>query len=853
MNNALTSNFAYGGTSYGISPGESAKSRPVSAGPSNQNNRQENSNLASNHVVVSSPLTVAPPAGMSYARPKSAGTSRPSNPTREKDANDSSASRAAYNYGLSQPRTNLELQQRDKEKQQAQRIPSNNDRPSYDGSSGNATRENAHNSTSSARVSAGLPGSGMKTGADHWTTSYKMFYGNSSNNATAPFSSSGSGSGYAMGNLSAEKFVSSSKTNISLANAARVGVAVVGTDPAQESDLGAGPAPPRSTLAAARIRAAMDHGAKYEAYERPSSAKLASAAAHVDEEDGGDEEGLDAGRIVMGVEDAMEGGLGTEDDDEMDGRPIHETRSHPEVSLPSSSLEFNVDVRNSSLDSFPNDRAAVHLGLSSLPNQYCSIAEALDLRKIIVASKHKSGAMTSSTAVMDMYMVGKVVGVGSYGKVRAAWHRLTASKVAIKTYDKAKFKDPAHWKRVQSEIKIMEQVSHPRIARLYEAVETPKRMHLIMECLDGGNLCSYVKAKRRLSEEESRRIFFQLLQAMEYLHAQSVIHRDIKLENVLFGEGKDVKLIDFGFSTSSQPGKKLRVFCGTPSYMAPEIVRRAEYEGKPVDMWSMGILLYALLCGCFPFRAKSYPDLYRRIARGHFVIPDELSSPVRDLLRQLLALDANNRISAAAAMKHPWLQSQLVSAPDINKLKRECVILISDRASDDLDDQTLCEVERFGIDRDDMVRQVMVKAHSAMTTLYYLLRQKIITNRRLVGNSSGANPVAGAIRRPPQQTGNSIPIKRHLSSSGGYMTAGNGHGGGGGGSVGVGVTGTSGAGMSYGTAQQVVYGQADMINPQLMTGVLNSRPKSASQGRVTLNVARPSSANPASRVSGIRL
>jgi serine/threonine protein kinase len=126
-------------------------------------------------------------------------------------------------------------------------------------------------------------------------------------------------------------------------------------------------------------------------------------------------------------------------------------------------------------------------------------------------------------------------------------------------------KDPAHWKRVHSEIKIMEQISHPRIARLYEAVETPKRMHLIMECLDGGNLCSYVKQKKRLSEDESKSIFFQILQAVEYLHALGVTHRDIKLENVLFVDARDIKLIDFGFSTVCQVGKKLKVFCGTPS------------------------------------------------------------------------------------------------------------------------------------------------------------------------------------------------------------------------------------------------------------------------------------------------
>jgi serine/threonine protein kinase len=129
-----------------------------------------------------------------------------------------------------------------------------------------------------------------------------------------------------------------------------------------------------------------------------------------------------------------------------------------------------------------------------------------------------------------------------------------------------------------------------------------------------------------LLEDESRRIFFQILQAIEHLHGLGVSHRDVKLENVLFADDKEIKLIDFGFSTVCQLGKKLKVFCGTPSCnsfttnckfdimiyylfiilidMAPEIVRRDEYEGKPVDIWSLGILLYALLCGCFPFRAK---------------------------------------------------------------------------------------------------------------------------------------------------------------------------------------------------------------------------------------------------------
>lgn len=127
--------------------------------------------------------------------------------------------------------------------------------------------------------------------------------------------------------------------------------------------------------------------------------------------------------------------------------------------------------------------------------------------------------------------------------------------------------------------------------------------------------------------------------------------------------------------------------------MAPEIVRRLEYEGRAVDMWSLGILLYALLCGCFPFRAKTYPDLYRRIARGQFSIPEELSSSVKDMLRNLLNVDPAERLTSHASLRHVWLQMQYSNASDLNKLRRETAILISDKPSDDIDEQVLQEME----------------------------------------------------------------------------------------------------------------------------------------------------------------
>ena len=206
------------------------------------------------------------------------------------------------------------------------------------------------------------------------------------------------------------------------------------------------------------------------------------------------------------------------------------TISHqPEISIESegrvngSKNGVVVDLRNESYD---EDFANEDIGLSTVPNRYCTVRDAIELRKLLQLSKgSRGGIVPSSSAVMDVYMVGNVIGVGSYGKVRAAWHRLTGRKVAIKTYDKARLKDQSHWKRVHSEIKVTELVSHPRIARMFEAVETPKRLHLIMEFVEGGNLCSHVKQKKKLSEGEVKKIFYQLMLAIEYLHLENVAHR----------------------------------------------------------------------------------------------------------------------------------------------------------------------------------------------------------------------------------------------------------------------------------------------------------------------------------------
>ncbi len=333
------------------------------------------------------------------------------------------------------------------------------------------------------------------------------------------------------------------------------------------------------------------------------------------------------------------------------------------------------------------------------------------LQRLLVSTRPKDRSST------DFYSFGKVVGVGSFAKVRVARHKLTGQHVAIKTYEKAKIKDPNQWRRIQQEIKLMERLDHPLVIRLFETVESSRRIHLVMEYLGTSNLCTHVKAKRKLHEEEARRIFSQIAQGLEYMHVQSIIHRDIKLENVLFDEDHNAKLIDFGFSVQCKD-KKLKVFCGTPSYMAPEIVKRTEYKGKPVDIWSLGVVLYAMLSGCFPFSAKTYPDLYKKIIKGHFRYPESFSPSLRDLISNMLRADPNDRFTVQQCRSHPWTQQ---FAPKSLKCTKAAQFTVSKDPRHDVYREVLDRMMVLGINRDELVSDIMHRKRNSLTSCYYLL------------------------------------------------------------------------------------------------------------------------------------
>jgi len=260
-----------------------------------------------------------------------------------------------------------------------------------------------------------------------------------------------------------------------------------------------------------------------------------------------------------------------------------------------------------------------------------------------------------SFSSVDFYNIGKVLGEGAYGKVLHATHIMTGQKVAVKTFEKAKLVDLVARKRVSREIRILKYLDHPNIVQLFEVIDQPQRRYIIMEFASGGDLCKYVRDCKRLSDQESHRIFCQILSGLMHCHAKGIVHRDIKLDNILLDSSKNVKIVDFGFSVPFEQDQLLKKACGSPSYAAPEIVSRRQYAPTPVDVWSFGVVLYAMMCGYFPFQGANSQELCRKIVKGKFELPSWVPEPCKDLIRRMLTVDPMQRITIGDVALHPWV------------------------------------------------------------------------------------------------------------------------------------------------------------------------------------------------------
>ncbi|MBA0848214.1 hypothetical protein Goshw_029794 [Gossypium schwendimanii] len=316
--------------------------------------------------------------------------------------------------------------------------------------------------------------------------------------------------------------------------------------------------------------------------------------------------------------------------------------------------------------------------------------------------------------VLPNYKLGKTLGIGSFGKVKIAEHILTGHKVAIKILNRRKIKNMEMEEKVRREIKILRLFMHPHIIRLYEVIETATDIFVVMEYVKSGELFDYIVEKGRLQEDEARNFFQQIISGVEYCHRNMVVHRDLKPENLLLDSKCNVKIADFGLSNIMRDGHFLKTSCGSPNYAAPEVISGKLYAGPEVDVWSCGVILYALLCGTLPFDDENIPNLFKKIKGGIYTLPSHLSPGSRDLIPRMLVVDPMKRMTIPEIRQHPWFQAHLprylaVPPPDSMQQAKK------------IDEEILQEVIRMGFDRNHLVESLRNRIQNEGTVAYYLL------------------------------------------------------------------------------------------------------------------------------------
>ena len=267
---------------------------------------------------------------------------------------------------------------------------------------------------------------------------------------------------------------------------------------------------------------------------------------------------------------------------------------------------------------------------------------------------------------LSFYKFGRIIGKGAFGKVNLGLNILTGRVVAIKSFNKENINNEISKEKILYETNLMRKLHHSSITKILETFETEKYILIIMEYISGGNLQSFVKKRRKLGEKTAKILFKQIIEGIKYIHSQNIVHRDIKLENILIDLNNNIKICDFGVGKLINSNLLLHEQCGTPVYMAPEIIKGEGYFGFPVDIWSSGIALYIMLSGNIPFNKSKVHDLQYNILNTPLNPIKSCSDEANDLLKGLLDKNPFTRLTHDDILNHPWLK--LDDNIDINDL-----------------------------------------------------------------------------------------------------------------------------------------------------------------------------------------
>ncbi|KAK5977567.1 Non-specific serine/threonine protein kinase [Trichostrongylus colubriformis] len=318
------------------------------------------------------------------------------------------------------------------------------------------------------------------------------------------------------------------------------------------------------------------------------------------------------------------------------------------------------------------------------------------------------------------YILKDTLGVGTFVGI----HEATGYKVAVKILNRQKIKTLDVVGKIRREIQNLSLFRHPHIIRLYQVISTPTDIFMIMEYVSGGELFDYIVKHGRLKTPEARRFFQQIISGVDYCHRHMVVHRDLKPENLLLDEHNNVKIADFGLSNIMTDGDFLRTSCGSPNYAAPEVISGKLYAGPEVDVWSCGVILYALLCGTLPFDDEHVPTLFRKIKSGVFPIPEYLDKPLVNLLLHMLMVDPMKRATIKDVIAHEWFQKDLPAYlfPPVNESEASIV-----------DIEAVREVtERYNVPEEEVTAALLGDdPHHHLSIAYNL----IVDNKRIADES----------------------------------------------------------------------------------------------------------------------
>ncbi|KAL3998674.1 Protein kinase domain family protein [Acanthocheilonema viteae] len=340
--------------------------------------------------------------------------------------------------------------------------------------------------------------------------------------------------------------------------------------------------------------------------------------------------------------------------------------------------------------------------------------------------ERKPSRSINDARIAGLYDLQKTIGKGHFAVVKSASHVFTGEKVAVKVIDKTKF-DSSMASHLIKEVRCMKLVQHPNIVRLYEVIDTQTKLFLILELGDYDMYDFITKnADKGCPESEAQQYFCQIIKAIDYCHQLHVVHRDLKPENVVFFERLGmVKLTDFGFSNKFIPGEQLETACGSLAYSAPEILLGDAYDAPAVDVWSLGVILYMLLCGRLPFQEANDSETLTKILDCKYSLPDTLSLHARYLISRMLVKDVQKRAALSEIINSSWVKAgDLGLAQILPLVGRE---LLPESAHATIIEQMVAG----GVDTEEnILRSLESDDFSYVTATYYLLAERVLASYR---------------------------------------------------------------------------------------------------------------------------